>query len=339
MKLIYEKSNPPVFEKNSLSWYSSTVNSILTYETRLSQTSDYRSALLVLSAIFLLHACTTVPIPRNTSVAVGGFWEQDENTDPRFYNSAIAVNDKMGVLYAAGKNVMVNNVRANGLVKIGNNTHISTGSQSSARIEFKPTDTACLIQIQEFTVGRGYGDTANCQHHIETSHADAQTDHSIYHFDVAQQQTQVTVLSGSVRLALQSNPGQFVDVNRGQEAIVASNSIIGPKPVPLDEIKRRVQWRDNYIFSSREVDWATVGKVAVGVIAVGTGVGLSTGFDDNNPPPSQPPDTPPTLPSQPSTSPPAGNVPRQNTTLYPRFGNVITPAPTCGTPTTGPCVR
>lgn len=262
-------------------------------------------AFLLLIAVFLLGACKTVPIlDRNTSDA-GGYWEQDENTDPRFIHDTIAGNEEIGMLYVTGNHVIVNGARLNESSEINNNTFVSTGPQSGVRIEFKDDHSACLIQIQDFSIGRGYGDTANCQHNIATTHANSQTRNSIYHFNVSQQQTKITVLRGAVKLALQANPSQMIQVNGGEEAILTNDSILGPRSVSLEEIKKRVRWRDNYQFYKSEVDWQLVGGAAAAAAAIGAAVILHKSDDD---------DTPPTTPTQrDSTQPTTQSVPAQRT--------------------------
>lgn len=242
-----------------------------------------------LGQAYLLVACTTVPIMRDYPRGhVGaGFWEQDENTDPRFYRGTESGKNEIGTLYAFGSNVSLNGSKVEDSHGIDNNTFVSTGLQSAARIEFKEGGGTCLIQVKDFRQGRGYGDTASCQHSIGTHHADSQMQSSVYHFNVSPQQTEVTVLSGSVKLALHADPSKTVNVNSGEEAIASVNSIIGPRPVSADEINRRIRWRDKYTFSAREVDWATVGAVAATAVAIGAGIALGSG-GGRNPPPSSP---------------------------------------------------
>ncbi len=264
---------------------------------------------LLLVAIFLLSACKTVPILDRNASDAGGYWEQDENTDPRFIHDAIAGNEEIGMLYAAGNHVMVNGARMDESSEISNNTFVSTGPQSGVRIEFKDDHRACLIQIQEFSIGRGYGDTASCQHNIGTPHANSQTRNSIYHFNISQQQTKVTVLRGAIKLALRTNPSQTVIVNGGEEAILTENSIIGPRPIPFEEIKRRVRWRNNYQFYKSEVDWVLVGGAAATAAAIGAAVILHKNDSDND----DPPPTRPTRPTQrDSTQPTTQSVPVQS---------------------------
>lgn len=227
---------------------------------------DNKLLLLALIPIFLLSGCMTVPIQNRNLSEAGGFWEQDENTDPRFKHDAITGNETIGVLYASGKNALVNGSSVEGSAEISNNAFVSTGSQSSARIEFKKGDAICLIRIEDFSTGNSYGDTSNCQHNIVTKHAGSETKNSAYHISVSQLQTEFTVLRGSVKLMLLSNSNQSIVVSSGEEAILTADSIIGPHSVPQDEIERRIRWRDNYNFSRTQVDWT---KVLIGVGAVG----------------------------------------------------------------------
>lgn len=156
---------------------------------------------------------------------------------------------------------------------------MSTGPESNARIEFEDNSGACLIEIQEFSAGNGYGDTANCQHNIETKHADSQTRNTIYHINVSQQQTEVTILKGLAKLALRADPSQTVMVNSGEEAIITSDSIIGPRPIPADEIQRRIHWRENYQFYKSEFSWtkALVGAGAAAALGYTIWRGIDRG--------------------------------------------------------------
>lgn len=220
---------------------------------------------LVLS-IFLLSGCMTVPIQDRNFSEAGGFWEQDENTDPRFNHGSITGKEMIGILYASGSNTMMNGSRVEASSEISNNAFVSTGPQSGARIEFKSDNNACLISIQDFSTGNGYGDTSNCQHNIVTKHAGSETQNSIYHINVSYQKTEFTVLRGSAKLSLLSNVNQIITVNGGEEAIVTADAISGPHPVAPDEIERRIRWRGNYHFSRSKVDWT---KVLIGVGTVG----------------------------------------------------------------------
>lgn len=220
-----------------------------------------------LIAIFVLSGCTTTPIrDRNLSEA-GGFWEQDENTDPRFNHGSITGKETIGVLYASGSNTMLNGSRVDSNSEIMNNALVTTGPASGARIDFKEGSNFCLIKVEDFSIGKGYGDTANCQHYIATKHAAGETHNTIYHIDVSQLRTEFTVLRGTVRLTLASDASKTVQVNSGEEAILTADSISGPHPVSLDEILRRIRWRENHQFSKSEIDWTKV--------LIGAGVGAA----------------------------------------------------------------
>lgn len=246
--------------------------------------------LFVMASLLLLSACSTVPIQNRNVSTAGGYWELDENTDPRFYHSTKAGQQKIGTLYVAGSNVFVNDSQVQEGSETGliNNAFVSTGPQSSARIEFEDDNGTCLIQIQDFSTGNSYGDTANCEHMIETTHAESQTRDSIYHINVSRQQTELTVLDGLIRIALRTDPSQFVIVKRGEEAILTANSIIGPRPISPEEIIRRIQWRDRYEFYTSKVSWgkALLGGAAAAAIVYGilrkSGNGGSDGGDMND---------------------------------------------------------
>lgn len=225
-----------------------------------------RSTFLILMLTVLSSACSTVPVENRNASSAGGFWEQDENTDPRFYHMAMEADEKIGILYASGNKVLVNGTPIEDTLDIKNNTFVGTGPKSSARIEFKDGSGACSIQIQGFSVGNGYGDTAHCEYGIITTHASARTRDTIYHINVSDQRTEITVLRGLIKLSLLTDPAQSAIVNSGEEIILTTDSIIGPRPVSFEEIERRIRWRDNYTFHKSEVSWGTV-LVGAGVAA------------------------------------------------------------------------
>lgn len=214
----------------------------------------------------MLSGCATTPIQDRNFSEAGGFWEQDENTDPRFSHGSIAGNEIIGVLYASGKNTMLNRSRIETYSEIRNNGYVTTGPDSGARIEFKGSNDICLIKVEDFSDGKGYGNTSNCQHYIITKHAAGETHNTIYHINVSPQHTEFTVLQGTARLALISDTSKSIAVNSGEEAILTIDTISGPNPVSQDEINRRIRWRDNHQFSKSTVDWT---KVLLGVGAVG----------------------------------------------------------------------
>ncbi|MGR9116150.1 MAG: hypothetical protein ACU85E_10320 [Gammaproteobacteria bacterium] len=240
-----------------------------------------------LGTTYLLAACAATPILRDFPPGTqgAGFVELDENTEPRFYRDPVSSSIKVGTLYVSGNNAYINRSQVAKTTAITNNAFVNTGSKSSVRIEFENEKGMCVIHIEEFREGKGYGDTTSCLHTIETTHADSQLQNSIYHFDVSPQQTEVTVLRGLAKLSLRSFPSQTINIHEGEEAILTDNSIIGPRPVPPDEITRRVRWRDHYQFFKSGVDWATVGAVAVGIAVVGGAIAAGTSGDDDDPTP------------------------------------------------------
>ncbi|SEN40861.1 hypothetical protein [Nitrosomonas marina] len=252
------------------------------------------NTLLLLLLVLMLGGCSTVPVANRNVSTAGGFWEQDENTDPRFNHMAKRDNEEIGILYAAGNRVLVNGEPVKDTADIENNSFVSTGPQSSARIEFKDDDGICSIQIREFSIGNGYGDTANCEYSIITTHASARTRDTIYHINVSGQRTEITVLRGLLKSSLRIDPAQSAIVNSGEEIILTADSIIGPRPVSYEEIERRIRWRDNYTFYKSEVSWVKVlvgAGVAAGIVAAilrgksGGSGGTPQGYDrgDNYP--------------------------------------------------------
>jgi CRISPR/Cas system-associated endoribonuclease Cas2 len=217
----------------------------------------------------------------------------DEFTEPRFYQDPVTGTARIGTLYVAGSNAYINGSRVSETTDLANNAFVNTGSGSSVRIEFDNDNGACLIHIEDFRVGKSYGDTTSCQHTIGTTHADTQVQNSVYNFNVSQQQTEVTVLKGYAKVSLHADPSRIVFVHGGEEAILTANAIIGPRPVPVDEIKNRVRWRDKYQFFKNEVNWTAIG-VAAAIIGAIIGIVVGTsGGSKRTPTPPQPPSQPP----------------------------------------------
>lgn len=238
-----------------------------------------------LGTTYLLVACTATPVIREfpQGTVGAGFMELDEFTEPRFYQDPITGTAKIGMLYVAGSNVYINGSRISETTDLINNAFVNTGSGSSVRIEFDNDSGACLIHIEDFRIGKGYGDTTSCQHIIGTTHADAQVQNSVYHFKVSKRQTEVTVLRGYAKVSLHADPRQTVYVHGGEEAILTANAIIGPRPVPVDVIKSRVRWRDKYQFFKKEVNWTAIG-VATAIIGAIIGIVLGTSGGNKRPP-------------------------------------------------------
>lgn len=251
-------------------------------ETRVTRDYIFRAYILIILSCFLF-GCKTIPIENRNETIGGGFWEQDENTDPRFIHKSLSKDKNIGTLYIAGNNVLINGskVKGNSLI-IKNNSFVSTGSQSSVRIELEDNRILCHIYIEDFSTGRGYGDTANCQHNIGTRHVNSQILNAIYHYDVTQHQTEITVLKGSIVISTRTNPGKVVKVNSGEEAIILEDMIIGPRPVSPDEISRRILWRNNFQFYKNKIDWLVAGTT---LFAITIAILLKIFLDSDDDPP------------------------------------------------------
>ncbi len=252
--------------------------------------SSRRNLLLaLLIGVLLLAGCKTVPIQNRNFSERGGFWEQDENTGSRFHHNI--GNDKavIGSLYTSGKGVLLEGAQVEMASKVNNHSYVSTGPHSSARIEFKASDSTCSIRIDEIVFGNAYSDTTDCQQTIETPHARIEAKNAILHIHVLQQQTEVTVISGVIKVMLLENASQSIDVRADREIIITHAAIGRSQSVTPDEIWQRIRWRDNFPLYKKVIDWGTiiavvvVGAVTIGVIAAvillgkgdGSGRGLS----------------------------------------------------------------
>lgn len=219
--------------------------------------------LSLLIVILLLTGCKTVPIQDRYLAEKGGLWEQDENSGSRFHHNAIADSEMIGLVYASGKSALLNGAQVKESAKVKNNSFVSTGPQSGARIAFKASDSACLIRVDEFNIGNAFADTSHCQQSIETIHAMIEAKSAILHINVSQHQTEVIVISGVITVILRENVMQSVDVKADQKIIITHDAIGRPYSITPDEIWQRIRWRDDFQLYKTVVDWD---KVLKGVV-------------------------------------------------------------------------
>ena len=226
----------------------------------LTPSGKYIGLVSLLIVILLLTGCKTVPIQDRYLAEKGGLWEQDENSGSRFHHNAIADNEMIGLMYASGKSVLLNGAQVKNSAKIKNNSFVSTGPQSGARIAFKASDSACLIRVDEFNIGNAYADTSDCQQSIKTIHAMIEAKSAILHINVSQHQTEVMVISGVVTVILRENVMQSIDVSADQKIVITHDAIGRPYPVTADEIWQCIRWRDGFQLYKTVVDWDKVLK-------------------------------------------------------------------------------
>ncbi len=161
----------------------------------------------------------------------------------------------IGSMYASGKSTLLNGAQVKIGAKVKNNSFVSTGSQSSTRIEFKAADSSCLIRVDKFNVGNAYADTSDCQQAIETLHARLQAKDAILHISVSQHQMEVMALSGAIKVILLEDATQFIDVRADHGIIVTHEAIGHPYPVTPDETWQRIRWRGDFQLFKTVADW------------------------------------------------------------------------------------
>ena len=205
-----------------------------------------QSWLLFLLLLGLLAGCKTVPIQDRNFAGNGGFWEQGENMGFRLHRNAGASDAVIGTLYASGKNVLLNGDQVKVSASVKNNSFVSSGMQSGARIEFKASDSTCSIRVDQFNSGKAYADTSSCLHDIETLHARIQARNAVLQINVSQQQTGIMVLSGTIEVMTRDDTGQFVVVRADQKITVTPNAIGQPHALAPDEIWQRIRWREDF---------------------------------------------------------------------------------------------
>lgn len=229
----------------------------------------------LLMAVLLTAGCKTVPIQERYLAVEGGFWEQDENTGSRFHHNGIADKGTIGLMRASGKSTLLNGAQVKESSKIKNNAFVSTGLQSGIRIEFKTTDAACLIRVDEFNIGKAFANTSNCQQSIKTIHAMIEAKNAILHIDVSQHQTEIMVISGMVTVISRENVMQSIDVSADQKIVITHDAIGRPYPITPDEIWQRIRWRDDFQLYRTVVDWERIIKVAGIVLVIAAAILLS----------------------------------------------------------------
>ena len=225
-----------------------------------------RIVLILLLAMLLLGACKTVPIDDRNATGNGGFWEQDENSSARFHISNQVDKATIGLVFAAGESALRNGTPVDVSAKLANHSRINTGPQSSARVEFEAAGPVCTIQIDEFNAGNAYADTADCRQQIETPHARIDASNAILHLQVTEHQTKVTVISGTVDVALLGDTAQSIDVREDREVVVTRDTLGRPYLLTPEEIWQRIRWRDDYPLYKKVIDWGTIAATAAVVI-------------------------------------------------------------------------
>ena len=201
--------------------------------------------------LFAIAGCaTTVP---GGGATPSGFTQRyshielDENTDPRFTNADEI--DPVGKVIPAGNNVIRNGTPITTDTLLNNNDHVQTGVASGARIDFVARSrTNCRISIREFRQGNIYGETQDCSHLLDVQHGNGRAPSGVttYHAHTADDKTVFVVLSGEITVHHPETSDQRTIVGPGQEIILTSQGIRGPRLVPADEIERLLQWRQKF---------------------------------------------------------------------------------------------
>ncbi len=219
--------------------------------------------LFLITIVFLLAGCKTVPIHDRNFSERGGFWEQDENANARFYHNSGTGKSVIGHMYKSGRSAFLNGAQVKVSSKIKNAAMVNTGPHSSARVEFKATDSSCSVRIEAFDFGNAYSDSSDCQHTIETPHARIHAKNAILHINASSSQTEVTVISGVIKVVLRNNATQSIDAREDQEVTIMHDAISRPRSLEPDEIWQRIAWRDDFQFYRTTIDWSKVAAVAL----------------------------------------------------------------------------
>lgn len=229
--------------------------------------------LFLILGILVLGGCKTVPIQDRNYADRGGFWEQGVDTQARFHHQDYDKGDEIGVLFTSGQNTMLNGASTSTYSDIDNDSFVSSGLHSAARVEFKGDDEndgdECVITIDRFNWGDAYADTYDCWYHIKTPHALLKAKNAILHIDVTSTETEVIVISGAIKVFTHGEPVQSIDIHSDQEVVISHQTIHRPRSIAPDEIWKKISWRANFQMYKTVIDWRMVAQTAVivGVVA------------------------------------------------------------------------
>lgn len=264
-------------QRSDINRYSATQNPSIARD----QPHHWVGLFLVLG-ILILAGCKTVPIQDRNYADRGGFWEQGTSTQARFHHQAFDKDDEIGILYASGRNTILNGSPINLSSDLDNHSIISSGPHSAARVEFKGEDEddgdTCVITIDRFNWGDAYADTYDCWYHIKTPHALLKAKNAILHIDVTSTETEVVVVSGAIKVFTHGDPVQSIDINSDQEVIISHQTIHRPRSISPDEIWKRISWRAQFQLYKTVIDWDQVarGAIIVGIVAAIIAIGVAT---------------------------------------------------------------
>lgn len=210
----------------------------------------------VTALAMLLGGCAANQVTLSGAAQHGGFVLHDENTTPIFWHLGLSrPNDLIATLYPDGRNVYLDGRRITTNTRIKNGAHVWTGRDSGALVAFEPPRRGqpCRVEIRDFTAGRILGDTAECQHDVQTPQGSGESDtrSTEYHIAVhGDHETEITLLRGRMQVRSHSVPDRWATVNAYQDVLLTPAGIIGPRPVSQQEIERRTAWRTRYHFRS-----------------------------------------------------------------------------------------
>ena len=214
----------------------------------------------------LLVGCATQIVDRNQSDL--NFWEQGMDTHLRFVLVGHPDEAPIGTLLTDGPNVFVDGHRVSGPFKFRNGSLLETGANSGARLEFLSGAEECRINILDFREGRGYGQSANCRHRIQTpqSESNTHTATAAYRIDTTAQQSVITTYEGTLSVAPRAQPSQIILVNPGEEVVVIAENLIGPRSVTPNQLEQRIRWREQFSFSLTTANGRVIGAAAAAIL-------------------------------------------------------------------------
>lgn len=268
------------------------------------------------AVIILLGACAANSVKLADVASQGGYVLHDENTTPRFWQRGIPSDQAaIATLYTDGANVFLDGTRLDRKAwRIRNGAHVRTGAASGALVVMEPASRGydCRVEVREIMEGRILGGNGECLHILETPQGEgiSRAPSTEYHVGIIGEMTELTIVQGRMMVRLRSDPARAVLVNRFEEVLLTAGGIIGPRPVPPEEVERRISWSNRFSFQPSSDSQEGAAAAAFGLFLKSL-LNQDSGANDR-PPRQEPKDQP-----APTTEPVVDPVPARDTLRYP----------------------
>jgi len=176
---------------------------------------------------------------------------------------------QIGILRVSGENVFINGKHAEDMIDIKDNDIVTTGAESSAKIEFKEggffqldenTDPVFILErfqsgiciVITMIKGQAYTESGKWCEKINTTNT-AATIRSRVNIIVTSVETEITVIQGNVRIDSFLGNKVRQTINRSQSATISSKDGVLPnKDLSAAELDLKIAWLKKYKFSTTE---------------------------------------------------------------------------------------